>query len=56
MWSVVRVPSVADEERRQLYRELVTTKRDRTRVIHRIKGLLAGYGIRRTLQGDGPPQ
>jgi transposase len=56
VWSVVRGPSGEDEDRRQLHRELITTKRDRTRVIHRIKGLLAGYGIRRTLQGDGPPQ
>jgi transposase len=52
VWSVVRVPSVDDEDRRQLHRELVTTKRDRTRVINRIKGLLAGYGIRLTRQGD----
>jgi transposase len=50
VWSVVRVPSVEDEDRRQLQCELVTMKRDRTRVINRIKGLLAGYGIRRTLQ------
>jgi transposase len=56
VWSVVRVPSVEDEDRRQLHRELVTAKRDRTRVINRIKGLLAGYGIRLTLQGDVPTQ
>jgi transposase len=52
VWSVVRVPSVADEDRRQLHRELLTTKRDRTRVSNRIKGLLAGYGIRMGLHGD----
>ena len=52
VWSVVRVPSVIDEDRCQLHRELLTTKRDRTRVINRIKGLLAGYGIRMGLQGD----
>ena len=56
VWSVVRVPSVVDEDRRQLHRELLTTKRDRTRVINRIKGLLAGYGIRMALQGDGETQ
>jgi transposase len=50
------VPSVDDEDRRQRHRELVTTKRDRTRVINRIKGLLAGYGIRLTRQGDVPAQ
>ena len=52
VWSVVRVPSVDDEDRRQLHRELLTTKRDRTRVSNRIKGLLAGYGMRMGLQGD----
>ena len=52
VWSVVRVPSVVDEDRRQLHRELLTTKRDRTRVLNRIKGLLAGCGIRIGVQGD----
>jgi transposase len=51
-WSVVRGPSVADEDRRQLHRELLTTKRARTRGINRLKGLLAGYGVRMALQGD----
>lgn len=51
-WSVVRVPSGVDEDRRQLHRELLTTQRDRTRVLNRIKGLLAGYGMRMALQGD----
>jgi transposase len=52
VWSVVRVPSVADEDRRQLHRELLTTKRDRPRVLNRIKGLLAGCGLRMGWQGD----
>jgi transposase len=52
VWSVVRVPSVAEEDRRQLHRELLTTKRDRTRVINRSKGLLAGCGMRLGLPGD----
>jgi len=52
VWSVVRVPSVVEEDRRQLHRELLTTKRDRTRVSNRSKGLLAGYGIRMALQGE----
>ncbi len=51
-WSVVRVPRVDDADRRQLHRALVTTQRERTRVINRIKGLLAGYGIHRTRQGE----
>jgi transposase len=52
VWRVVRVPSVAAEDRRQLHRELWTTKRDRTRVLNRIKGLLTGCGMRLGLQGD----
>ena len=52
VWSVVRVPSVAEEDRRQLHRELLTTQRDRTRVVNRIKELLAGCGMRLGLQGD----
>ena len=39
VWSVVRVPSVEEEDRRQLHREMLTAKQDRTRVINRIKGL-----------------
>jgi transposase len=56
VWSGVRVPRVVDEDRRQLHRELLTTKRDRTRVINRIKGLLAGYGMRMALPGEVEPQ
>jgi transposase len=52
VWSVVRVPSVAEEDRRQLHREMQTAKQDRTRVINRIKGLLAGHGVQLALQGD----
>jgi transposase len=39
VWSVVRVPSVEEEDRRQLHRELTTAKQDRTRIVNRIKGL-----------------
>jgi transposase len=52
VWSVVRVPSVAEEDRRQLHRELTTAKHDRTRVLNRMQGLLAGYGVQLALQGD----
>jgi transposase len=52
VWSVVRVPCVDEEDRRQLHRELMTAKGDRTRVINRIKGLLAGHGVQLALQGD----
>jgi transposase len=52
VWSVVRVPSVEEEDRRQLHREMLTAKQDRTRVINRIKGLLAGHGVQLALQDD----
>jgi transposase len=44
-WSVVQVPSVEGEDSRQLHRELKTMKKDATRHINRIKGLLANHGI-----------
>ena len=46
VWSVVRVPTGEEEDRRQLHRELRTLKQERTRVTNRIKGLLANQGIR----------
>ncbi|MBI4500252.1 MAG: transposase, partial [Gemmatimonadetes bacterium] len=45
VWSVVRVPTVAEEDLRQLHRELLTGKRDRARVTNRMKGLLANQGV-----------
>jgi transposase len=45
VWSVVHVPSVEDEDRRQLHRELFTLTGARTRQINRIKGLLALHGV-----------
>ena len=52
VWSVVRIPSVDEEDRRQLHREMRTAKQDRTRVVNRIKGLLAGHGVQLALEGD----
>ena len=46
VWSVVRVPTGEDEDRRQPHRELRTLKKERTRVTNRVKGLLAAQGIR----------
>lgn len=46
VWSVVRVPSEAAEDARQLHRELVGVKRDRVRTTNRIRGLLAAQGVR----------
>ena len=45
VWSVVHVPSVEDEDRRHLHRELFTLTRERTRQVNRIKGLLALHGV-----------
>jgi transposase len=45
VWSVVQVPSVADEDRRQLHRDLLELKAERTQHVNRIKGLLAGCGL-----------
>jgi transposase len=46
VWSVVRVPSAEEEDRRQLHRELRTWKKERTRVANRMQGLLASQGLR----------
>ena len=45
VWSVVRVPSVADEDARQLHRDLEELKDERTQHSNRIKGLLASQGL-----------
>jgi transposase len=49
---VVRVPSEADEQGRQLHRELMTLKRDRLRIANRISGLLATQGVRLKVRGS----
>jgi transposase len=55
VWRIVRVPSEADEQRRQLHQELFTLKQDRTRVTNRIAGLLATVGVLpRWTRGLGP--
>jgi len=45
VWSVVRVPTPEEEDRRHLHRELKAAKRDRTRITNRIRALLFGQGI-----------
>ena len=45
VWSVVRVPRVSDEDRRQLHRDLLELKGERTQHVNRIKGLLASLGL-----------
>jgi transposase len=54
VWSVVHVPSVEAEDARHLHRELMALKRDRTRHINRIKGLLAGQGVRLKVDAELP--
>jgi transposase len=48
VWSVVKVPTAAQEDARHLHRELRTLKKEHTRLTNRIKGLLASQGV------DGP--
>jgi len=45
LWRVVNVPSVEDEDGRQLHRELDVLKRERIRHRNRIKGILMQHGI-----------
>jgi transposase len=45
VWSVGHVPSVADEDRRQLHRDLEEMKAERTQHSNRMKGLLASCGL-----------
>lgn len=51
-FSVVSVPSPAEEDLRHLGRELKLLKKDRTRVSHRIKGLLSNQGLVIDLKRD----
>ena len=51
-WRVVRVPSEADEDRRQAVRERRTASDDRTAMRNRLRGLLAVHGVRLPLRPD----
>lgn len=53
-WSVVQVPSVEDEDARQLHRELGALKAERTRHSNRIRSLLVLYGVRVPVSDDFP--
>jgi transposase len=52
LWSVVRVPSVEDEEGRRLHRELASLQKERTRHRNRIRSLLVAQGLRLEPNGD----
>jgi transposase len=54
VWAIVRVPTVTDEDRRQLHRELIELKKQRTEHVNRIKGLLAGLGLTITVDDNLP--
>jgi transposase len=45
LWCTVVVPSAEEEDGRQLHRELIELKSERTSHSNRIKGLLAGLGL-----------
>jgi len=45
VWSVVHPPSPDNEDQRQLHRELMALKAERTHFINQIKGLLACQGV-----------
>jgi transposase len=45
VWSVVRVPSVADEDGRQLHRGMKDLQRQKIECSNRLKGLLASQGL-----------
>jgi transposase len=45
LWSVVHVPTTRQEDARHLQREIRTLKKEQTRVINRVKGLLASQGV-----------
>jgi transposase len=46
VWRVVRVPTLLEEDVRQLPRTRESLTRDRTRLVNRLKGLLATQGVR----------
>lgn len=56
VWHVVRVPSLEQEDGRQLHRELSSLKKERTQHINRIKGLLVSQGVRLEIKKDFPQQ
>src|SRR5215831_17921993 len=52
VWSVVQVPTVADEDRRQLHRGLKDLQRQQTECSNHIKGLLASCGLEAAVAAD----
>jgi transposase len=54
VWSVVRPPSAEDEDHRQLHRELIALKAERTAHSNAIKGMLAALGLQCPVTEDLP--
>lgn len=55
-WREVRVPSVAEEDARQLHRTRETVQQDRTRLINRLKGLMTTQGLTLPVDANFPTQ
>ena len=55
-WRVVRVPSVSEEDARQLHRTRETIQQDRTRLINRLKGLMTTQGLQLPVKSNFPTQ
>ncbi|MBK8595330.1 MAG: IS110 family transposase [Holophagales bacterium] len=45
VWHVVHVPSPEQEDARHLQREIRTLKKEQTRIVNRVRGLLASQGV-----------
>jgi transposase len=54
VWAVVHTPSAEDEDHRQLHRELIALKTERTAHVNTIKGLLASLGLQSSVDDDFP--
>jgi len=52
VWSIVHVPTPEEEDQRQLHRELMSMRAERTHHINRIKGLLASQGVALSIKKD----
>jgi transposase len=52
VWSVVHAPNAEEEDQRQLHRELMGLKKERTHHINRVKGLLASQGVALEIRAD----
>jgi transposase len=54
VWGIVQTPSAQDEDHRQLHRELIALRGERTAHINAIKGMLAGLGLESSVDARLP--